>query len=75
MLRAFAPRDGASGLGEPPGGRRARRRTAAAPFWKPDATVDPWRDPYSPAGLGAPAEYPVEEEVGDGPVVVDARGR
>ncbi|WP_369136894.1 S1C family serine protease [Modestobacter versicolor] len=75
VLRAFAPRDGAGGLGEPPGGRRGARRTAAAPFWKPDATADPWRDPYSPAGLGAPAEYPVEVDDQEGPVVVDAAGR
>jgi S1-C subfamily serine protease len=74
VLRAFAPRDGATGLGEPPGGRRTARRTAAAPFWKPDAAADPWRDPYAPAGLGAPAQYP-EDEVQDGPVVVDAQGR
>jgi S1-C subfamily serine protease len=74
VLRAFAPRDGLTGLGEPPGGRRKARRTAAAPFWKPDAAVDPWRDPYSPAGLGAPAEYP-EEETAEGPIVVDAKGR
>ncbi len=75
VLRAFAPRDGARGLGEPPGGRQTARRTAAAPFWKADATSDPWRDPYAPAGLGAPAEYPAEPETGDGPVVVDAQGR
>jgi S1-C subfamily serine protease len=74
VLRAFAPRDGARGLDEPPGGRRSAHRTAAAPFWKPDATADPWRDPYSPAGLGAPAEYP-EEQADDGPIVVDAQGR
>ncbi|WP_299954037.1 S1C family serine protease [uncultured Modestobacter sp.] len=74
VLRAFAPRDGASGLGEPPGGRPRRRRTAAAPFWKPDAAADPWRDPYAPAGLGAPAQYP-REELQPGPVVVDAQGR
>ncbi|WP_246080731.1 S1C family serine protease [Modestobacter altitudinis] len=75
LLRAFAPRDGARGLGEPPGGRRTARRTATAPFWKPDAAADPWRDPYAPAGLGAPAQYPAEEETDDGPVVVDAQGR
>ena len=74
VLRAFAPRDGARGLGEPPGGRRTARRTAAGPFWKPDGAVDPWRDPYAPAGLGAPAAYPAEDEQ-EGPVVVDARGR
>jgi S1-C subfamily serine protease len=74
VLRAFAPRDGARGLEDPPGGRRTARRTAAGPFWKSDATADPWRDPYAPAGLGAPAEYP-EDQVQDGPVVVDARGR
>nr|WP_246406170.1 trypsin-like peptidase domain-containing protein [Modestobacter versicolor] len=74
-MRAFAPRDGATGLGEPPGGRRSARRTATAPFWKPDAAADPWRDPYSPAGLGAPAEYPEEEPTQTGPVVVDAKGR
>jgi S1-C subfamily serine protease len=76
VLRAFAPRDGASGLDEPPGGRRTARRTAPGPFWKTDAAVDPWRDPYAPAGLGAPAQYPEEtEEAGDGPIVRDAQGR
>jgi len=75
VLRAFAPRDGATGLGEPPGGRRPARRTAAAPFWKPDAAADPWRDPHAPAGLGAPAEYPEDETEDDGPIVVDAQGR
>jgi S1-C subfamily serine protease len=74
VLRAFAPRGGATGLGEPPGGRGPRRRTAAAPFWKSDAAADPWRDPYAPAGLGAPAEFPAEADQ-DGPVVVDAQGR
>jgi S1-C subfamily serine protease len=74
VLRAFAPRDGATGLGEPPGGRRSARRTAAAPFWKPDAVTDPWRDPYAPAGLGAPAQYP-DDETTAGPVTVDAQGR
>jgi serine protease Do len=78
VLRAFAPRDGATGLGEPPGGRRASttgpRRTSSGPWWKPDAAVDPWRDPWSPAGLGAPAQYP-HDPVADGPVVVDERGR
>ena len=73
MLRAFAPRGGDSGLGEPPGGRRSARRTSAGPWWKSDAAADPWRDPYSPAGLGAPAEYPEDEQ--PGPVVVDAQGR
>ena len=73
VLRAFAPRDGATGLGEPPGGRRPGRRTAAGPWWKPDAASDPWRDPHAPAGLGAPAEYPAEPS--DGPVVVDQAGR
>jgi S1-C subfamily serine protease len=76
VLRAFAPRDGATGLGEPPGGRRTSRRTAAGPFWKPDAAADPWRDPYAPAGLGAPAQYPEDERDDDeGPIVVDAQGR
>jgi len=76
VLRAFAPRDGASGLGEPPGGRRTARRTAPGPFWKPDAATDPWRDPYAPAGLGAPAQYPEESaDLGDGPIVRDLQGR
>ncbi|MCZ2836659.1 S1C family serine protease [Modestobacter sp. VKM Ac-2985] len=74
VLRAFAPRGGATGLGEPPGGRPARRRTAAAPFWKPDAAADPWRDPHAPAALGAPAQYP-EEPQQSAPVVLDPQGR
>ncbi|MCZ2830426.1 trypsin-like peptidase domain-containing protein [Modestobacter sp. VKM Ac-2986] len=74
MLRAFAPRGGATGLGEPPAGRGPRRRTAAAPFWKPDADADPWRDPHAPAGLGAPAAYPAEVDQ-PGPVVVDGQGQ
>jgi S1-C subfamily serine protease len=73
VLRAFAPRDGATGLGEPPGGRRGPRRTASGPWWKPDAAVDPWRDPWSPSGLGAPAQYP-EDHATPGPVVVGDRG-
>jgi putative serine protease PepD len=73
VLRAFAPRDGDHGLGEPPGGRRRARRTAAGPWWKADAAVDPWRDPHAPAALGAPAQYPVDED--PGPVVVDEAGR
>jgi putative serine protease PepD len=74
VLRAFAPRGGATGLGEPPGGRRGPRRTAAGPWWKPDAAADPWRDPWSPSGLGAPAQYP-QDDAAQGPVVVDDRGR
>ncbi|GAB3350131.1 S1C family serine protease [Modestobacter lapidis] len=73
VLRAFAPRDGARGLGEPPGGRRSSRRTASGPWWKADAAADPWRDPHAPAGLGAPAQYPADPA--PGPVVVDEPGR
>jgi S1-C subfamily serine protease len=74
LLRAFGPRSpGQIGLQEPPGGRSGRRRTATGPWWKADAPSDPWRDPYSPAGLGAPAVY--DEDTQPGPVVVDARGR
>ncbi len=73
VLRAFAPRDGQRGLGEPPGGRPGRRRTAAGPWWKSDAAEDPWRDPHSPARLGAPAQYAEQEQTG--PVLVDAQGR
>ena len=73
MLRAFAPRDGARGLGEPPDGRRTSRRTSAGPWWKADAAADPWRDPHAPAGLGAPAQYPADPD--PGPVVVDEHGR
>ncbi|MGY2003564.1 S1C family serine protease [Blastococcus sp. SYSU DS1024] len=73
LLRAFAPpAPGRGGLQEPPGGRPGRRRTATGPWWKADAREDPWRDPSSPAGLGAPAVY--DEERQPGPVVVDARG-
>ena len=74
LLRAFGPAPGTSGLQEPPGGRPDRRRTAAGPWWKPDAGTDPWRDPHAPAALGAPAVYPAEPEQA-GPFVVDPRGR
>ncbi|WP_236833123.1 S1C family serine protease [Blastococcus sp. KM273128] len=75
LLRAFGPpAPGRRGLEEPPGGRPGRRRTATGPWWKTDARVDPWRDPASPAGLGAPAVYD-DEESQPGPLVVDPRGR
>ncbi|WP_347059593.1 trypsin-like peptidase domain-containing protein [Blastococcus sp. HT6-30] len=64
---------GRGGLQDPPGGRPGARRTATGPWWKADARSDPWRDPASPAGLGAPAVY--EEDDQPGPVVVDAQGR
>ncbi len=74
LLRAFGPSAGGQrGLQEPPGGRPGRRRTATGPWWKSDARSDPWRDPYAPAALGAPAVY--EEAAQPGPLVVDARGR
>jgi S1-C subfamily serine protease len=73
LLRAFGPPGAARGLQDPPGGRPGARRTAAGPWWKSDARSDPWRDPDSPAGLGAPAVY--DEESQPGPVIVDARGR
>jgi len=74
LLRAFGPgTSGQTGLQEPPGGRPGRRRTAAGPWWKSDARSDPWRDPYSPAGLGPPAVY--EEDEQSGPIVVDRQGR
>lgn len=74
LLRAFGPKGtGQRGLQEPPEGRPGRRRTATGPWWKPDARNDPWRDPYAPAGLGAPAVY--DEETQPGPVVVDPKGR
>lgn len=75
VLRAFAPRDGQTGLGLPPGGRPGPRRTAGGPFWKRDAAADPWRDPLAPSGLGRPAEYVEDAEEQTGPVVVDRRGR
>jgi S1-C subfamily serine protease len=74
LLRAFGPAGtGQRGLQEPPGGRPGRRRTATGPWWKADARSDPWRDPYAPAGLAAPAVY--DEESQPGPVVVDPKGR
>ncbi|MCW2675667.1 MAG: Peptidase and chymotrypsin/Hap, partial [Modestobacter sp.] len=73
LLRAFGPPGPARGLQDPPGGRPGARRTAAGPWWKPDARSDPWRDPSAPAALGAPAVY--DEDAQPGPVVVDARGR
>ncbi len=76
LLRAFSPRGGATGLQEPPGGRPGRRRTASGPWWKADARADPWRDPDSTAGLGAPAVYEEEQEAEQtGPLVTDAKGR
>ena len=75
VLRAFAPSaPGQRGLQDPPTGRPGPRRTSSGPWWKADARSDPWRDPYAPAGLGAPAVYPEPEEQ-DGPIVVDSRGR
>jgi S1-C subfamily serine protease len=75
VLRAFAPTGpGRTGLQDPPGGRPARRRTSSGPWWKSDAAADPWRDPHSPSGLGAPAVYDDEEEQ-EGPIVVDGKGR
>ncbi|SCX38065.1 putative serine protease PepD [Klenkia marina] len=74
VLRAFAPREGQSGLGLPPGGRPGPRRTSSGPWWKADAADDPWRDPAAPTSLGRPAEY-VEESEQPGPVVVDRKGR
>jgi S1-C subfamily serine protease len=72
-MRAFGPPAAAPrGLQEPPGGRPGRRRTASGPWWKADARTDPWRDPYAPAGLGAPAVYPEDEQ--PGPIVVDGQG-
>jgi len=74
LLRAFGPpADGQRGLQDPPTGRPGRRRTASGPWWKSDARSDPWRDPYAPAGLGAPAVY--DEDAQEGPLVVDAKGR
>ncbi|WP_346622034.1 trypsin-like peptidase domain-containing protein [Blastococcus montanus] len=74
LLRAFGPPiPGRGGLQDPPGGRPGRRRTAPGPWWKADARDDPWRDPASPAGLGAPAVY--AEDAQPGPVVIDAAGR
>jgi len=75
VLRAFAPSGPRrTGLQDPPGGRPGRRRTSSGPWWKSDAAADPWRDPHSPSGLGAPAVYDDEEEQ-EGPIVVDAQGR
>ncbi|WP_235564651.1 S1C family serine protease [Modestobacter sp. Leaf380] len=74
VLRAFAPRDGQSGLGEPPSGRPGARRTASGPWWKSDAAADPWRDPRSATHLGPPAQYAADDEQ-EGPVLRDARGR
>jgi S1-C subfamily serine protease len=74
VLRAFAPRDGATGLGEPPGGLPGRLRTSPGPWWKPDAAADPWRDPWSPSGLGAPAQYPQHPTVAE-PAGVGAPAR
>ncbi|WP_309229487.1 MULTISPECIES: trypsin-like peptidase domain-containing protein [unclassified Blastococcus] len=76
LIRAFGPpAPGRRGLQDPPAGRPGRRRTAAGPWWKSDARSDPWRDPYAPAGLGAPAVFPAEPEEQPGPIVVDAKGR
>jgi putative serine protease PepD len=74
LLRAFGPSGPARrGLQDPPGGRPGSRRTAAGPWWKPDARSDPWRDPDAPAALGAPAVY--DEKAQPGPFLVGATGR
>ncbi len=76
LIRAFGPTTpGLRGLQEPPSGRAGRKRTAVGPWWKSDARSDPWRDPYAPAGLGAPAVYPEASQEQAGPIVVDAAGR
>jgi S1-C subfamily serine protease len=49
------------------------QRPTPPPPAESDARSDPWRDPYSPAGLGAPAVY--DETTQAGPIVVDGQGR
>ena len=67
------PAPGSAACRTRPADGRGRRRTATGPWWKADARSDPWRDPYAPAGLAAPAVY--DEESQPGPVIVDPKGR
>ena len=73
LLRAFGPPAAGSAAcrTRPPAARTPPHRSG--PWWKADARNDPWRDPYAPAGLGAPAVY--DEDAQEGPIVVDAKGR
>ncbi len=78
LVEAFGPSVGArEGFDPPPGSRIDPAAAAArAPWWKPDALSDPWRDPRSQFWLGsgavfargAPAQLPpdLDSEVEDG---------
>ena len=48
-----------------PGDRLAPSRPGpGSPWWKPDAAVDPWRDPQSPYWIAGPPVYAEDEVVG-----------
>jgi S1-C subfamily serine protease len=55
-----------SGFAPPPGVRITAQHLLESPWWNPDARRDPWRDPTSPAHLGAPPDLD-----GPPPPVVD----
>jgi S1-C subfamily serine protease len=58
LAEAFGAAPGASGGFDPaPGSRIGPTPAAHAPWWKPDAVRDPWRDPRSPYWLGHGAVY------------------
>jgi S1-C subfamily serine protease len=58
LAEAFGAGPGASGGFDPaPGSRVGPAPAAHAPWWKPDALRDPWRDPRSPYWLGQGAVY------------------
>jgi len=52
----FAPAPGDRLAPTPPG--------PGSPWWKPDAAVDPWRDPQSPYWIAGPPVYADDEVVG-----------
>lgn len=57
LSQAFGRPGGvAESFNPPPGDRVEPRVEEELPWWKPDAPRDPWRDPGSPAHLGAPPD-------------------
>ncbi len=52
----FAPAPGDRLSPTPPG--------PGSPWWKPDAAVDPWRDPQSPYWIAGPPVYADDEVIG-----------
>ncbi|MDQ1722876.1 MAG: hypothetical protein QOI26_2610, partial [Pseudonocardiales bacterium] len=43
-----------------------------SPWWKPDAAIDPWRDPQSPYWIAGPPVYAEDEVIGMAEAVEDA---